>query len=117
MGIVGECRRCGDCCNYNYQVMNRATMEYQGGREFYLGKGAEIMEIPKGNELRSQGKYLVRIPEPCSHFHMEDGVGRCDIYERRPPICTEHPHNAPEYFLALKLFNPECGYHDEQSRP
>ena len=114
MRIVGECRRCGDCCNYSYQVMSRALMDYSGGRELYEAKGADIMEIPEGSPMREQGTYLVRIPEPCRHFHMVDGVGHCDIYDHRPAICEEHPHNAPEYFMALKLFSPHCGYHIEE---
>lgn len=93
--IVGECKKCGKCCNYMYSFDSYSEKEFKimqflfpSYRRFYL-KGKD----EDGNLIFA-----------CKYVN-EDGT--CSVYKNRLSMCKKYP--ARKIYYPGKL-HEGCGY-------
>ena len=93
--IVGECKKCGKCCNYMYSYDTYTEKEFKimqflfpAYRRFYI-KGKD----DDGNLIFA-----------CKYVTKE---GLCSVYEKRLPMCKKYP--ARRIYAKAKL-HEGCGY-------
>ncbi len=92
---IGECRKCGKCCNQIYSIDTYTEKEfkfmqfvYHPYRRFYI----------KGKD--EAGNFIFA----CKHVSPE---GHCTVYDKRPNLCKSYP--VGKYNRSLTL--PDgCGY-------
>lgn len=87
---VGECTRCGACCNLKDLINNDP--------EIMLYVDAGILK--QVNEELVDGK-----TGRCKHLKYINGKAHCEIYETRPEVCKRFLET-PRDLLAV----PQCGY-------
>lgn len=93
--IVGECKKCGKCCNYMYSFDTYTEKEFKimqflfpAYKRFYI-KGKD-----NDGNLIFACKYVTK-----------DGL--CSVYEKRLPMCKKYP--AKKILYKAKLHDG-CGY-------
>ena len=86
---VGECTRCGACCNLNEIINDPEIM-------LYIDAGI----LKQVNQKLVDGK-----TGKCKHLKHIDGKAYCEIYEKRPDFCKIFPAT-PRDLLTV----PQCGY-------
>lgn len=93
--VVGECKKCGKCCNYMYSFDTYSEQEfkfmqllYPAYKRFYVkGKDEE------GNLIFA-----------CKYVSQE---GLCTVYNKRLKMCKVYPHKKILYPAKL---HEGCGY-------
>ena len=93
--IVGECKKCGKCCNYMYSFDTYTEQEFKfmqalfpAYKRFYIkGKDAE------GNLIFA-----------CKYVS-EDG--QCSVYKKRLKMCKRYPAKVIRHVASL---HDGCGY-------
>lgn len=93
--IVGECKKCGKCCNYMYSFDTYTEQEfkfmqilYPSYKRFYIkGKDEE------GNLIFA-----------CKYVSEE---GLCTVYKKRLKMCKKYPNSKIFYPASL---HEGCGY-------
>lgn len=93
--IIGECKKCGKCCNYMYSFDTYSEQEfkfmqllYPAYKRFYI-KGKD-----ENGNLIFACKYV-----------SEDGL--CTVYKKRLKMCKVYPNK--KIFYPAKL-HEGCGY-------
>lgn len=93
--IIGECKKCGKCCNYMYSFDTYSEGEfkfmqllYPAYRRFYI----------KGKD--EEGNFIFA----CKYVSDE---GLCTVYNKRLKMCKRYP--APKIRYCAKL-HEGCGY-------
>lgn len=93
--IVGECKKCGKCCNYMYSFDTYTEKEfkfmqllYPAYKRFYI----------KGKD--EQGNFIFA----CKCVSDE---GLCTVYNKRLKMCKKYPNK--KIFYPAKL-HEGCGY-------
>lgn len=93
--IVGECKKCGKCCNYMYSFDTYTEKEFKfmqllfpSYRRFYI----------KGKD--EEGNFIFA----CKYV-TEDG--QCSVYNKRLKMCKKYPNRKINSFAAL---HEDCGY-------
>lgn len=93
--IVGECKKCGKCCNYMYSFDTYTEKEfkfmqllYPAYKRFYI----------KGKD--EQGNFIFA----CKCISEE---GLCKVYNKRLKMCKQYPNK--KVFYPIKLHDG-CGY-------
>lgn len=94
--VVGECKKCGKCCNYMYSFDTYTEQEfkfmqllYPAYKRFYI-KGKD----DEGN-LVFACKYVT-----------DDGL--CSVYKKRLKMCKRYPSSKIMYPAKM---HDGCGYH------
>ena len=93
--VVGECKKCGKCCNYMYSIDEYTEEEFKimqflfpAYKRFYI-KG-------KDEEGRLIFSFFLVSPE-----------GLCTVYNYRLPMCRKYPAISIKFYAKM----PEgCGY-------
>jgi Fe-S-cluster containining protein len=100
---IGECTRCGKCCEGVGIVLEDAQCPEM---DDYLRWAALHHDV---RVIRINGMVSIRLMRPCQHLERDDdGKAKCGIYENRPKVC--------EAFPADEIAANECpGYRYEDS--
>lgn len=118
-GTKFRCEKCGDCCNWNYLILNvdeelnallRGMVKYPHGSWVMEDPGHIAVSMPgftfTGNIPPSQTDYIMRtgrnwgywvlnthdqivLYNPTPCIHLTDDK-LCGIYENRPLVCREY---------------------------
>jgi len=86
---VGECTRCGACCNMK-DIINDPEIMLWMGAGFLKLVNQELVDGETGM---------------CRHLRFIDGKAHCEIYETRPEFCRKFP-GTPRDLINI----PQCGY-------
>lgn len=93
--IIGECKKCGKCCNYMYSFDTYTENEfkfmqflYPAYKRFYI----------KGKD--QDGNFIFA----CKYV---SGEGLCTVYEKRLKMCRRYPCKKIKYPANL---HEGCGY-------
>ena len=93
--VVGECKKCGKCCNYMYSY------------DTYTEKEFKIMQFifPSYKRFYIKGKDSDGNLIFACKYVTEDGL--CSVYEKRLPMCKRYP--AKKIFYKANL-HEGCGF-------
>jgi Fe-S-cluster containining protein len=93
--VVGECKKCGKCCNYMYSFDTYTEAEFKfmqalfpSYRRFYI----------KGKD--EEGNFIFA----CKDVSQK---GLCQVYKNRPKMCRVYPNKRIIYPAKL---HEGCGY-------
>ncbi len=93
--VIGECKKCGKCCNYMYSFDTYTENEFKfmqflfpTYRRFYI----------KGKD--EAGNFIFA----CKYVSKE---GLCTVYKKRPKMCRVYPNRKINYSADL---HENCGY-------
>ena len=111
-----ECNKCGACCKlavntYSYTQLKQRAMKGDKFSEDFVS-----VFVPYETEEEAKAvnpEYFELLNEVASdekiyYYHCPkiDSNNKCTIYEKRPDICREFPHNP------LKLLPSECSFNE-----
>lgn len=93
--VIGECKKCGKCCNYMYSFDTYSEKEFKfmqmlfpTYKRFYI----------KGKD--EDGNFIFA----CKYVSNE---GSCTVYEKRPKMCRVYPNKRILYPAKL---HDNCGF-------
>ena len=84
MKRIGQCKRCGRCCQVKtlWKGLNRKTKIF--------------LCILRPKLIFTKGR--------CDHLKFENGMAKCEIYDKRPLFCRLFPDEPAD------LVDDRCGY-------
>lgn len=93
--IVGECKKCGKCCNYIYSFDDCNEQEFKFMQLLYpVYKRFYIKDKDEKGNLIFACKYI-----------SDDGL--CTVYTKRPKMCKRYPNKKILYNAKM---HEGCGY-------
>lgn len=98
--IVGECKKCGKCCNYIYsfdtcneQEFKFMQILYPVYKRFYIKDKDEKGNLPESHLIFA-----------CKYVSKD---GLCTVYNKRPKMCKRYPNKK---ILHNAKMHEGCGY-------
>ena len=109
-----ECNRCGDCCKlavseYSYTQLKQRALKGDKFSEDFVSVFVPYETEEEAKAINPEYFELLNIlveDDKIYYYHCPhiDGDNLCTMYENRPDICREYPHNP------LKLLPSKCSF-------
>ena len=111
-----ECNKCGDCCKlavspYSYEQLKQRAIRGDKFSEDFVSVFVPYETEEKAKEVNPEYFELLNkmVEEDRIYYYYCPKLGEdnlCTIYENRPSICKDFPHNP------LKLLPSKCSYNE-----